>query len=150
MNSNASAGTTGGLRAVTATAIALAAACTLAAAGCDSSTPKPTVSPAASGSTASLPDTPVGRQARWLLGVVARGPIPDAAIEAHFDATFLAQVPAASVNSVFTHVRSLRLDSIVHSTPSALVFVVTANGWPGNPSWPRSRASWSATPAAST
>jgi Beta-lactamase enzyme family/ORF 12 gene product N-terminal len=126
MNGNASTRTTGRLRAAAATAIAVAAACTLAAA-CDSP-PKPAASPAAPSSTASLPGTPVGRQARWLLDAVPHAPLPAAAISAHFDARFLALAPAARLNSIFTQVRSLRLDSITQSAPGALVFVVTANG----------------------
>jgi hypothetical protein len=128
MNSNRSARTTGRLRAATAMAIAVAAAAALAAAGCDSPAPKPAASPTSSGATAGFPDTAVGRQARWLLGAVAHPPIPAAAIKAHFDATFLTQVPASRLNSVFAAVRSLRLDSITQSTPGTLVFVVTANG----------------------
>ena len=128
MNSNRSARTTGRLRAAAATAIAAAVACTLAAAGCDSSAPKPAANSTPSGSTAGFPDTAVGRQAHWLLGAVAHPPVPAAAIKAHFDATFLTQVPASRLNGVFTAVRSLRLDSITQSTPGTLAFVVTANG----------------------
>jgi beta-lactamase class A len=128
MNSNRSARTTGRLRAAAATAIAVAAAAAMAAAGCDSSTPKPAASPTPSRSAARFPDTAAGRQAHWLLGAVAHPPIPAAAIKAHFDATFLTQVPASRLNSVFATVSSLRLDSITQSTPGTLAFVVTANG----------------------
>ena len=128
MNSNGSARSARRLRAAAATAIAVAAACTMAAAGCASSAPKPAASPAPSDATASFPDTAAGRQAHWLLGAVAHPPIPAAAIRTHFDATFLAQVPASRLNSVLAAVRSLRLDSITHSTPGSLAFVVTANG----------------------
>jgi hypothetical protein len=127
MNSNRSTRTGGRLRAAAATAIAVAAACTMAAAGCDSSAPKP-AGPTPSGSAAGFPDTAAGRQAHWLLGAAAHPPIPAAAIKAHFDATFLTQVPASRLNSVFAVVRSLRLDSITKSTPDTLAFVVTANG----------------------
>jgi hypothetical protein len=128
MNSNRPARTTGRLRAAAATAIATAAACTMGAAGCDSSAPKQAASPTPSAATAGFPDTAAGRQARWLLGAVAHAPIPAAAIKTHFDATFLTQVPASRLNSVFAAVRSLRLDSITNSTPGTLAFVVTANG----------------------
>ena len=128
MNSNGSARSARRLRAAAATAIAVAAACTMAAAGCASSAPRPAASPAPSGATAGFPDTAAGRQARWLLGAVPHAPIPAAAIRTHFDATFLAQVPASRLNSVLAAVRSLRLDSITHSTPGSLAFVVTANG----------------------
>jgi hypothetical protein len=128
MNSNRSARTTGRLRAAAATAIAVAAACTLAAAGCDSPAPEPAANATPSGSAAGFPDTAVGRQAHWLLGAVAHPPVPAAAIKAHFDATFLTQVPASRLNGVFAVVRSLRLGSITRSTPGTLAFVVTANG----------------------
>ena len=127
MNSNRSTRTAERLRAAAATAIAVAAACTMAA-GCDSSAPKPAAGPTPSGSAAGFPDTAAGRQAHWLLGAAAHPPIPAAAIKAHFDATFLTQVPASRLNSVFAVVRSLRLDSITKSTPDTLAFVVTANG----------------------
>jgi hypothetical protein len=125
MNINSSARTTGPLR---ITVIALATACTLAVAACGSPAPRPAPGPAPPGAAARLPGTPAGRQARWLLGAAAHAPIQVAAVKAHFDGTFLAQVPVASLNRVFATVRSLRLDSITQSTPSTLVFVVTANG----------------------
>ena len=128
MNSNGSARSARRLRAAAATAIAVGAACTMAAAGCASSAPETSASPGPSHATVSFPDTPVGRQAHWLLGAVAHPPIPVSAIKAHFDATFLAQVPAARLNSVLVSVRSLRLDSITKSTPGTMAFVVTANG----------------------
>ena len=59
---------------------------------------------------------------------MTHAPIPAAAIQTHFDATFLTQVPASRLNSVLAAVRSLRLDSITNSTPGSLAFVVTANG----------------------
>lgn len=130
MNSIGSARTTTRLRAATAMAIALTVGGTLAVAGCDSSAPKPAASPATSGATASFPDTPVGRQAHWLLGAAAHPPIPAAEIDAHFDARFLALVPAARLNSTFAQVQGLRLDSITQNTPSRLVFVVTVNDKP--------------------
>jgi beta-lactamase class A len=115
------------LWATASTAVALLAACSLAAAGCDSSASKPTASSAPSGATASFPDTSVGRQAHWLIGVVAHPPVPVPALKAHFDATFLAQIPASRLNSTFALVQGLRLDSITNSTPDTIAFVVTAN-----------------------
>jgi beta-lactamase class A len=127
MNSDTPARAAGRPRAAALTAIALAAVCTLAAAGCSSATPKPAASAAPSGATASFPDTSVGRQAHWLVGVVAHPPVPVPALKAHFDATFLAQIPASRLNSTFALVRGLRVDSITRSTPDTLAFVVTAN-----------------------
>ncbi len=129
MNSNRSARAPGRLRAAAAAAAAVAAACTMAVAtGCDSSVPKPPAGPGPSHATASFPDTPTGQQAHWLLSVVAHPPIPVSAIKVHFDATFLRQVPAPRLDSIFAQVQSLRLDTITKSTPGILAFVVTANG----------------------
>ena len=127
MNSDRPARAAGRGRAAATTAVALVAACAMAAAGCESSAPKPAPRAAPPASTASFPDTSVGRQAHWLLGVVAHPPVPVPAIKAHFDSTFLAQVPASRLNSTFAVVRGLRLDSITKSTPGTLAFVVTAN-----------------------
>jgi Beta-lactamase enzyme family/ORF 12 gene product N-terminal len=102
--------------------VAVAACMTFAAAGCGSAARK---QPAAA--TVSLPGTPAGTQARWLLGALKHAPIPAAEITAHFDHTFLAQVTPAKLNTVFTGVRSVQLDSVTASTPGALVFMVTAN-----------------------
>ena len=129
MNSNRSAREPGRLRTAAATAAAVVAACTMAVAtGCDSSVPKPPASPGPAHATARFPGTPAGQQARWLLSAMAHPPIPVSAIKAHFDATFLRQVPAARLDSVFAQVQSLRLDTITKSTPGILAFVVTANG----------------------
>ena len=101
------------------TAAVLAATCLSATAvGCASATaPKPTASSPAHAATG-FPGTTVGRQARWLFSVASHPPVPTPAINAHFDATFLAQAPAAKLNSVFASVRSLKLDSVTKSTAS--------------------------------
>jgi len=126
MNSNRPPRAARRARAAATTAVTLVTACTIAAAGCESSAPKPAAR-AAPGAAASFPDTSAGRQARWLIGAVAHSPIPDSAIDAHFDSRFLAQIPASRLNSTFAVVRGLRLDSITQSTPGRLAFVVTAN-----------------------
>ena len=78
--------------------------------------------------TMSLPNTPVGSQARWFVGAVTHWPIPTAEIKAHFDSAFLAQVPPAQLDATLKGVTALQVDSITSSTPNALVFVVTFNG----------------------
>lgn len=78
-----------------------------------------------------FPNTPAGRQARWLARAVVRLPIPAAQITAHFDRAFLAHVPApatASLNGSFAGLTRLGLDSVTSSTPDAIVFRVTLNG----------------------
>jgi hypothetical protein len=113
-------------------AVAAATACVMLAAGCGSAAQKPgTQQPGThrrSAGTVSLPGTPAGTQARWLLGALKHPPIPATQISAHFDRAFLGQVTPARLNTVFAGVRSVRVGSIVTSTPSALVFRVTANG----------------------
>jgi beta-lactamase class A len=90
-----------------------------------SATSAPATSPAA---VASLPDTPVGAQARWLFGAVVHPPIPAAAITAHFDKAFLGKVTPAQLNSVLGQVKTLRLDAITLSTAAELIMTVTVNG----------------------
>ncbi len=78
----------------------------------------------------SLPATPAGQQARWLVGALAHLPIPGAEITAHFDQAFLAFVPApaaAALNASLVGLHNLRVDSVTTSTPSTIVFVVTIN-----------------------
>lgn len=79
---------------------------------------------------ASLPSTPVGKQARWLVGAVMHLPIPAAEIDAHFDRAVLAALPkpaAASLNLIFAGLTRLRVDAITTSTRDLIVFVVTVN-----------------------
>jgi hypothetical protein len=112
--------------------LALAALVVMAGtAGCSTAPARPsaTSAPATSPTAApSLPDSPVGAQARWLFGAVVHPPIPTAAITAHFDQAFLAKVTPAQLNSVLGQVRTLRLDAITLSTAAGLVMTVTANG----------------------
>ena len=96
-----------------------------AAAAARAATSAPATSPAA---VASLPDTPVGAQARWLFGAIVHPPIPAAAITAHFDKAFLGKVTPAQLNSVLGQVKTLRLDGITLSTAAELIMTVTANG----------------------
>lgn len=84
--------------------------------------------PASSASPASFPASPAGTQARWLINAAAHLPIPASAVTAHFDQTFLAQVPPSQLNAVLEQAGSLRLDSITPSTPDALAMTVTAHG----------------------
>src|ERR1022692_2175192 len=108
-------------------ALALASASMIAAAAGCSSAALP-ASPASPAATASFPHTAAGTQARWLFGAATRHPVPAAEVTAHFDHAFLAQVPAAELNTSFAGLSSLRLDSITTSTPGTMVFIVTANG----------------------
>lgn len=113
-------------------AIALVAASAVATGTATSvATSPPSLRRSLGAPTVSFPGTPVGRQARWLVGALAHLPIPAADITAHFDRAYLALVPApaaAALNASFVGLHNLRVDSITTSTTTTLVFVVTVNG----------------------
>jgi len=107
------------------TAVSIAAGLIAVASACSSAPSHPARTDAIV-----LPDTPAGRQASWLAGAVHHLPVPAAAITAHFDQAFLAQVPApaaAALNGSWAGLRSLRLDAITASTPQTIVFTITVN-----------------------
>ena len=107
------------------TAVSIAAGLIAVASACSSAPSHPARTDAIV-----LPDTPAGRQASWLAGAVHHLPVPAAAITAHFDQAFLAQVPApaaAALNGSWAGLRSLRLDAITASTPLTIVFTITVN-----------------------
>jgi hypothetical protein len=117
-------------------AAALAAAGILSAtAACSGSAQKPpsptaTASATTGTTAATLPATPPGAQARWLLGAIAHPPIPAAAITAHFDQVFLTKIPAAQLNATFARVGTLRPDAVLTSTSEFVVLAVSLNGQP--------------------
>jgi len=121
-----------------ATALALAAAAVMGAAAACSGTAQnaaipvtPAVSsapPTSPVSAVTVPNSPVGVQARWLLATAAHPPISGADVTAHFDKAFLAQVTPSQLNAALAGVTSLRLDAITTATPSTLVMTVTADG----------------------
>jgi beta-lactamase class A len=116
-------------------AVALAAAgIVIATAACSGTPQKPasaTATTSATGTTAaSLPATPPGAQARWLLGAIAHLPIPAASVAAHFAPVFVAKVPPAQLNAVLARAKSLRLDAVAASTSEFVVLSATANGQP--------------------
>src|ERR1700759_3792307 len=83
---------------------ALTIAVALLAAACTSPKPQaPGGLPTAAGSPqparpAVPPDTPAGAQLRWLIAAAAHLPLSDAAVRAHFDPAFLAQVSPTLIN----------------------------------------------------
>jgi hypothetical protein len=122
-------------------ALALAALGMIAvAAGCGSAARHPSPTATVSGSatrhpsptaTMSFPNTPVGRQARWLVGAVTHAPIPAAEISAHFDRAYLAHLPsppAAALNASFAGLQRVRVDAITTPAHDRLALLVTANG----------------------
>ena len=76
----------------------------------------------------SLPSTPAGRQAAWLLGALTHLPMSQADIGYHFAPTFLAAVPAAKLNTDLQSVGSIRVVSIARSTPTLLVLRAAVKG----------------------
>ena len=121
-------------RARTMTAALAAAGILTATAACSGSAqrpPSPAATASAAGTTAAtLPGTPPGAQARWLLGAIAHPPVPATAITAHFDQAFLTKIPVAQLNGVLAHVTSLRLDTVLASTSEFVTLAVTDNGQP--------------------
>lgn len=78
-----------------------------------------------------IPDSLVGRQARWVLERLSAGTGPDAAVaEERFSAEFLGQVPADAMESTFDQIRSAGpfvVDSYSGSEREA-VLVLTGSG----------------------
>ncbi|MEV0378762.1 serine hydrolase [Nonomuraea sp. NPDC050643] len=68
-----------------------------------------------------IPDTPAGRQLRWVLDVVGRAPVPDAELGGHFTADFLKSVPPAQLNQVLAAFKGLRFDRLTQSQDRSVV-----------------------------
>jgi dienelactone hydrolase len=83
-------------RALASTLLAMGLALTLIAAGTTEARSGP--APIAEPASTSIPDTPAGRQLRWFLEATKSQPIPVPAIEEHFSAAFLAQLPPDQLN----------------------------------------------------
>ena len=80
--------------------------------------------------TASFPSTPAGKQAQWIFDAVQHHPVPAAQVAAHFDAAYLATLPApaaTTLNATFAAIDHLQLDKVTMSTPESIGFVVTVN-----------------------
>ena len=105
-----------------------AAACT--SAGTQTIVPPPSTAaaPTAPAKTLAPPATPAGSQLRWLIAELARLPMSDAQVRAHFDAAFLAQVSPAVLNQELEAAIRLDLLSIQVSEPSTLVANVLVGG----------------------
>jgi beta-lactamase class A len=112
--------------------VALIVAVVLVAAACSSPGAAPvrsaTAAPAGPAKAVIPPDTPAGAQLRWLIGALARLPLPDTQVRAHFDAAFLAQVSPPVLNQALEAVVSVKLLSIQVSELSTLVASVSTGG----------------------
>ena len=113
--------------------VALMATVVLAAAACTSPRAPAPVRSATAASTGPAkavipPATPAGAQLRWLIEALARLPLPDAQVRAHFDAAFLAQVSPAALNQALEGVVSIKLLSIQVSQLSTLVASASTGG----------------------
>src|SRR5580693_7937647 len=112
--------------------MALIVAVVLVAAACSSPGGAPVRSaaatPAGPAKAVIPPDTPAGAQLRWLIGALARLPLPDAQVRAHFDAAFLAQVSPPVLNQALEAVVSVKLLSIQVSELSTLVASASTGG----------------------
>jgi beta-lactamase class A len=76
-------------------------------------------SAAATHPAVTLPDTPAGAQARWLIAAMTHLPIGAAALRAHFDAGFLVPVSPASINQMLRGIGGVTLTSSRVSQPGA-------------------------------
>jgi fermentation-respiration switch protein FrsA (DUF1100 family) len=92
------------------------------------SSTQPTATPSTAAPNVSLPDSPAGLQARWLIEATARLPIPEAEVRDHFDAAFLAQVNPETLNQGLQGAGSLSVVSIETNEPNALVIIVSTGG----------------------
>jgi predicted dienelactone hydrolase len=74
-----------------------------------------------------LPDSPVGRQTRWLIEASARLPLGDAELRAHCADAFLSSPGAspAEINDVLRTLGALRLVGLVVVEPDKLLAIVT-------------------------
>jgi Beta-lactamase enzyme family/ORF 12 gene product N-terminal len=105
----------------------LATACTSSAplASVGATTAAPSARPA---QTVVPPGTPAGAQLRWLIAELARLPLSDAQVRAHFDAAFLTQFNPTALNQILEAAIRIDLVSIQVSQPSTLVANVLAGG----------------------
>ncbi|MFF3666017.1 serine hydrolase [Microtetraspora malaysiensis] len=75
-----------------------------------------------------IPDTPAGRQVRWLLDAIARPPIPESELKEHFADAFLQSIPADQLNQTLTAFTGMRLQELTGSESTKLTAVVEAAG----------------------
>ena len=108
----------------------LIVAVVLLAAACGSPAPVRSATAASTGPAKAVipPGTQAGAQLRWLIGALARLPLSDAQVRAHFDAAFLAQISPAMINQALEGVVSVTLLSIQVSELSTLVASVSTGG----------------------
>jgi beta-lactamase class A len=76
-------------------------------------------SSAATHPAVTLPDTPAGAQARWLIAAMTHLPIGAAELRAHFDASFLVPISPANINQMLQGIGGVTLASSRASQPSA-------------------------------
>ena len=101
-----------------AAAVISAALAASALAACSGGSVTPSSSTAAH-SAVTLPDTPAGAQARWLIAAMTHLPIGAAALRAHFDAGFLVPVSPASINRMLRGIGGVTLAASRVSQPGA-------------------------------
>jgi beta-lactamase class A len=104
--------------------VALSAAVVLLAGACGSPGASAPGGPAAAAAPAKAvvpPGTPAGVQLRWLIAAMARLPLSDGLVRAHFDAAFLAQVSPTALSQALQVMVSFRLLSIRVSELSTVV-----------------------------
>ncbi|MFI6735010.1 serine hydrolase [Nonomuraea sp. NPDC050451] len=106
----------------------LAAAAVAVTAVCAGQTASVQAATAAVAAPPEIPDTPAGRQLRWLLDAATRPPIPESELKQHFTAEFLQSVPADRLNQTLTAFKGMRLQELTRSESTLLVATVEASG----------------------
>ncbi|MFI6801103.1 serine hydrolase [Streptosporangium canum] len=75
-----------------------------------------------------IPDTPAGKQLRWLLDAASRPPIPESELKEHFAADFLQDFPADQLNQALTAFKGMRLQELAKSESTLLIATIEAAG----------------------
>lgn len=111
---------------VAGVASAMLALGAIAAAGPAETSPREAASAVAQRSVAAdLPDSPAGRQTRWLIDALTRLPLSDAQLRQHFSARFAASgEPAARTLEALSVANGLRLVGVSVAQPAVLTATV--------------------------
>ena len=128
-----STGPTSGSGVASTTASTTAPTSPAAASSAAVPTPRTVASPSAPSSASAgvtLPTTPAGQQAAWIVGESSHLPITEAQAAQHFDATFLANVPVAELNTLLGQAGPVRPRAIISSSAAAIVFVLDGAAGP--------------------
>ncbi len=77
-----------------------------------------------------IPDSPAGRQLRWLLDATGRTPLTEAELKEHLNAAYLQLVTVAGANAYLKDLAGLALKELGDATPTVLSGLGTVAGEP--------------------